>query len=524
METLLSFMDTTTSLVALLVFLLSLFFTHRFYQSRDEKIKSLPPRGPVEWPIIGIIPSLVGDEPYKLLAGLSSKYGPVFLSRIGMIPTLVINDFNSMKEALAKSGDDFADRPRFGMMEYITKGKGIISAHVGNSQREKRRFGLAALRELGMGKSRLVENITDEIETLSEVFVGYEGKPFNPAHDITVSVSNIVSWIVFGKRFKHDDTAFKRFLEIIHEGIEICESTGATGFIPMLQYLPLPVWKKLADNEAEWRKFDSAMIKDALQRPSFEEPCFVQMYHEEMKRMQQRVSAGAVGSDVFSGTNGTSDSDGGVIFNEEDMRQTLGDLFAAGTDTTATTLKWAILFLILHPDVQSKIHEELDSVFGRTRKPSLEDRKQIPYTEAVLLEVQRTASVVPLGVPHSASWDTTLNGHHVPANTLILPNIWAVHHDPKIWKNPDKFRPERFLDDTGTTVLQREELLPFCIGRRKCLGEQLAKMELYFFFTHLLHRFEFRIPEGALPPSTAGKVGATRNPMPFSVCAIPRYS
>lgn len=336
---------------------------------------------------------------------------------------------------------------------------------MGDSQREKRRFGLAALRELGMGKSRLVENISDEIETLCDVFIRYEGKPFNPAHDITVSVSNIISWIVFGKRFKHDDTSFKRFLEIIHEGIEICESTGAAGFIPMLQYLPLPVWKKLASNDREWKEFDAAMIAESLQRPASEEPCFVQMYNEEMKRMEQRAKASAAGSKASDGTDGVSASEETVIFNEEDMRQTLGDLFAAGTDTTATTLKWAILYLILHPDVQCKIHEELDNVFGRNRKPSLEDRKYIPYTEAVLLEVQRKATIVPLGVPHASSWDTKLNGHHIPAKTLILPNIWAVHHDPKIWKNPDEFQPERFLDDKGTTVLQREELIPFCIGK-----------------------------------------------------------
>ncbi|XP_787466.2 cytochrome P450 2U1 [Strongylocentrotus purpuratus] len=523
MGSLLDLVDTSTALIALLVFLLSLVVTHRFYQNGDDS-KSLPPRGPREWPVIGIIPSLVGDEPYKLLARMSPQYGPVFLTRIGMISTLIINDFDSMKEALVRSGDDFADRPKFGMMEYITKGKGIISAHVGDSQREKRRFGLAALRELGMGKSRLVENISDEIETLCDVFMRYEGKPFNPAHDITVSVSNIISWIVFGKRFKHNDTAFKRFLEIIHEGIEICESTGAAGFIPMLQYLPLPVWKKLADNDREWKEFDAVMIAEALQRPASEEPCFVQMYNEEMKRMEQRAKATAAGSKASDGTDGISASEETVIFNEEDMRQTLGDLFAAGTDTTATTLKWAILYLILYPDVQCKIHKELDNVFGHNRKPSLEDRKYIPYTEAVLLEVQRKATIVPLGVPHAASWDTKLNGHHIPAKTLILPNIWAVHHDPKIWKNPNEFQPERFLDDKGTTVLQREELIPFCIGRRKCLGEQLAKMELYYFFTHLLHRFEFRISEGALPPSTVGKPGATRNPMPFSVCAIPRFS
>ena len=145
--------------------------------------------------------------------------------------------------------------------------------------------------------------------------------------------------------------------------------------------------------------------------------------------------------------------------------KTHGDLFVAGTDTTATTLKWAILYLMLHPDIQRKIHEELDMVIGRERMPTLEDRKVLPYTEAVLLEIQRIATIVPLSVPHSTAYDTKLAGYDIPAGTFILSNLWAVHHDPKVWKDPEEFKPERFLNEDGTAVVQREELIPFSIGK-----------------------------------------------------------
>ena len=132
---------------------------------------------------------------------------------------------------------------------------------------------------------------------------------------------------------------------------------------------------------------------------------------------------------------------------QEHLHHSLCDLFGAGTDTTATTLAWAILYMIVYPDVQRKIHEELDKAIGRKRMPTLDDRKAIPYTEAVLLEVQRKATIVPLGVPHSATKDSKLYGYDIPAGTLLMSNIWAVHHDPKIWNKPDEFIPERFLNE-----------------------------------------------------------------------------
>ena len=196
---------------------------------------------------------------------------------------------------------------------------GIVSAHVGESQRERRRFALAALRSLGMGKSRLVENIVDEIETLSDIFKGHQGEAFNPFHNITVSVANIISWIVFGTRFQHDDAEYNGFLELMHEGVEMCEASGAIGLIPMLQYLPLPIWRKMASNQAQWKVFGDKMTEHALKRPETEEPCFVQMYTEEMKRSQENGQSAGSGEVTKNGI--TVAKEGTMIFTEDDRRQ-----------------------------------------------------------------------------------------------------------------------------------------------------------------------------------------------------------
>ncbi len=151
--------------------------------------------------------------------------------------------------------------------------------------------------------------------------------------------------------------------------------------------------------------------------------------------------------------------------NELNLKATVSHLFVAGSETTVTTLRWAILYMMGYPEIQTKVQQEIDDVVGRDRLPNLSDKDQMPYTEATIMEVQRIATIVPLGVPHRASEDTTFCGYTIPQNAFIMSNIWAVHHDPEVWKEPDLFRPERFLDG-NTLKKQREAYLPFSAGKR----------------------------------------------------------
>ncbi|CAH1252322.1 CYP2U1 [Branchiostoma lanceolatum] len=149
-----------------------------------------------------------------------------------------------------------------------------------------------------------------------------------------------------------------------------------------------------------------------------------------------------------------------------------------------------------------QVHQEIDSVLGQT-PPSYAQRSLLPYTTATLAEVQRIKPIAPLSVPHAASRDTTLNGYNIPQETWILVNLWSVHMDPKLFPEPNQFQPERFLDQDGNFV-KHEALIPFGIGHRVCLGEQLAKMELFMLFLSLMQRFTFHLPEGAPEPSMLG--------------------
>ncbi|XP_071477261.1 cytochrome P450 2U1-like [Diadema antillarum] len=499
-------LGTQFGITPLLIFCLCFLITMILVQSRRIKTyANLPPRGPREWPVVGSLPSLAGsDEPHVVLTKMAKKHGPIFSMRLGSFYTVVISDFELIRQAFAKSGDDFSDRPEITLVKYIAEGKGLVASYFGPKQAEQRRFSLSALRSLGMGKFRMEETIAEEARHLVASFVSRKSQAFVPFHDIAVSVSNVICGLNFGKRFDYDDEVFKGVLEALFGIIEMTEISGVINFLPFLRFLPGSGMEKILKYKMTFDRYvHSSVEKITSEYTSGIASCFVHMYVDQMREAEK-------------------EKPGEHFFSEENLLKAVGDLFIAGTETTSSTLKWCLLYMLSNLEVQKRVQMELDEQVGRDRMPSLLDRKRLPYTESTLLEIQRITSIAPFGVPHAPIKDAVLGGYDIPKGTVIIPNIWAVHHEPSLWENPDQFNPERFLDKETNKVRLRDELIPFCVGRRKCIGEQLAKVELFLFFTHLLHRFHFRLPEGSPPPTMKARSHTTLSPFEYHVCAIPR--
>uniref|UniRef100_A0A8C6HEP3 Cytochrome P450, family 2, subfamily d, polypeptide 40 n=1 Tax=Mus spicilegus TaxID=10103 RepID=A0A8C6HEP3_MUSSI len=208
-------------------------------------------------------------------------------------------------------------------------------------------------------------------------------------------------------------------------------------------------------------------------------------------------------------------------FNEANLRLVVLDLFGAGIVTTSATLTWALLLMILHPDVQRRVQEEIDEVIGQVRRPEMADQARMTYTSAVIHEVQRFADITPMTLPHRTSCDIEVQGFLIPKGTNLISNLSSVLKDETIWEKPLCFHPEHFLDAQGHFV-KPEAFMPFSAGRQACLGEPLARMELFLFFTCLLQCFSFSVPAGQPLPSDYGIYAMVVSPAPYQLCAVVR--
>ncbi|XP_061586569.1 cytochrome P450 2U1 [Cololabis saira] len=514
---------TPLSLVYLLIFLPVLFWVV-FYQKKRLLYKNIPP-GPTPWPVVGnvggfFIPTSVrkilgqqyqqpGITGTASLSHFAELYGNIYSFFMGSQLIVVLNGYEMVRDALSNHAEVFSDRPDAPVITILTKRKGIVFAPYGPVWRKQRKFCHASLRNFGLGKLSLEPSILQSLETLkTEILRKNEESGsggMNLSSPISSAVSNVICSMILGQQFQFGDPEFRILLDLVPLALEVSMNSAAIliNVFPPLFYLPFGPFKDLRHAERDIGVFLKKMIADHRETLDPNNPRdLVDMYLMEV--MAQKAA-------------GEHDS----TFTEDYLFYIIADLFVAGSDTTTNSVLWFLLFMILHPDIQDKIQAEIDEVVGRDRVPSLTDRGSMPFTEATILETQRLAVVVPLSIPHMASETTEFRGYTIPKGTVIFPNLWSVLRDPTVWEDPETFNPARFLDNEGN-LLRKEFFIPFGIGRRVCMGEQLAKMEMFLMVTHLLQAFKFRIPEGQPPPSLEERFGLTVAPKPYNVCVTAR--
>ncbi|XP_072552347.1 cytochrome P450 2B4-like [Salminus brasiliensis] len=494
MESMLRYLDWTSMGLALLGGLLTLLLLEIF---RLNSSRSWSPPGPKPLPFVGNLPQLLENQ----MAYIKSmpKYGEMCSMYLGRKPTIVLNTMQIAKEALVQNGAVFSGRPSIPLSRWLNNEHGIIVAPYGHSWRQQRRFALHTLRDFGLGKKTVEERVAEEAQHLIKEMLKHEGKPFYPIHPIMNGVSNIICSIVFGDRFEYDDKRFARLLEILNENIRFAGSPMAQIFnlVPFIKHFPGP-HQKIRHNVLALKQFIREEVNEHNKTLDPENPRdFIDAYLVEMTKQKSNEDS---------------------TFHDDNMLKSTTDLFVAGTETTATTLRWGLIYMMDHPDVQERCHEEIARVLGFDRFPSMNDRAQLPYTHATVHEIQRCGNIVPLSVVHQTTQPTELRGYQIPAGTDIMPNLTAILTDREHWKYPDTFNPENFLDEKGQ-FCKNDAFVPFSLGPRVCLGETLARTELFIFFTSLLQRLKFSWPPGAPRPNMDGIVGLVRSNLPFdTIC------
>ncbi|XP_048194589.1 cytochrome P450 2C5-like isoform X3 [Perognathus longimembris pacificus] len=465
--------------------------------------RKLPP-GPTPFPVIGNIPQVDIKDITKSLTNLSKVYGPVFTLYFGMKPTVVLYGYEAVKEALIDHGEEFSGRGRFPLIDKINKGLGIIFSN-GHRWKEMRRFSLMTLRNFGMGKRSIEERVQEEAHCLVEELRKTNGSPCDPTYILGCAPCNVICSVVFQNRFDYKDQNLLNLMEKLNENAKILSSpwTQIYNLFPgLIDYVPGS--HKTAQDNAEYVKSyilkkvnDHAESLDVNNTRDLID-CFLIKMKQDQKNHKEPLE-----------------------FTKENLIAAAFDLFGAGTETTSTTLRYGLLLLMKHPHVTAKVKEEIDRVIGRHRSPCMQDRSQMPYTDAVIHEIQRYIDLVPMNVPHAVTRDIKFRGYLIPKGTTILTSLTSVLNDHKEFPNPETFDPGHFLDKSGN-FKKSDYFMPFSSGKRMCAGEGLARMELFLFLTTILQNFNLKALVDPQDLDTSAVVkGLLSVPPPYQLCFLP---
>jgi len=452
-------------------------------------------------PIVGYLPFL-GSLPHLGLQKLAKRYGGIFSVRLGSRNVVVISDFQASKEAFAK--DALMGRPPE-LPFHLSQTNIDLEVFLGARWKEQRRFALHMLRDLGLGKSRMEVHIQEEITELLEQFERNANKPFFLRPILAPSMSNNIGALMFGKRYKYDDPIRTMLSDAVSATSTLGQQIGWLVFFPWIKRVfsifGIGNIDKLDKAIKELNIFTRKEIEEHERTLNPDEPRdFIDGYLLEMKKKKDNPT-----------------------FCKDVLEDVVVGFFGAGSETVRLSLEWLTLIVATLPDAQRRIQAEIDSVIGRNRMPEWPDQKNMPYTEAFITEVNRWRTITPLNILKYTLTDTEVSGYVIPKHTVVVSNLWAIHHDPKTWgSDAEEFRPERFLSDDGKSIKKQEQYIPFSIGKRACPGEPLAKVEVFLYFASILQKFDLRFPEGK-KPDYGGTLTVGLQPHAQEIILMKRY-
>ncbi|CAJ0559312.1 unnamed protein product, partial [Mesorhabditis spiculigera] len=373
------------------------------------------------------------------------------------------------------------------MIEYRDGIYGVVEAD-GDLWKEQRKFALHTLRDFGMGKNLMEQKVMTEVTHLLDRISNQSG--IAAQWEFDVAVGSIINSLLFGYRYEEENLAeFKELKGLLGDHMKIVASpTG--GLVLMLPWTrPLPYFKEAHAKILYIR--DRILNCFRRQLADRKLPIETEFDTEQQKKKDEPDFGG---------------------FSMKQLENVIFDLWIAGMETTSNTLTWGLAFVLNDDEVQRKIHEELDSVLKSDRLVTLADKPNLNYINATICEIQRLANLLPMNLIHQTTEDVTINGHFLEAGTNVIPQISCVLFDEKIFPEPQSFKPERFLNPDGS-LRKVEELIPFSLGKRQCLGEGLARMELFLFVANIFQKFKVTSPTR---PSLKKSFGFTVQTAPYT--------
>lgn len=466
-----------SALFSLFFIVLSFFVRNHWFRKTNGKKWNLPP-SPSRLPILGNLHQL-GRLPHRNLQSLAKKHGPLMLLHFGSVPALIVSSADAAKEIMKTHDLNFADRPDSSVSrrllynckdlsvspygEYWRQLKSICVLQLLSNKRVQS-FNFIREEETGI-MVRKIRHSSRGVVDLSGVFVGI--------------TNDIVCRSAFGRKYSEGENG-KRFLMLLQEFLEVLGAISVGTFIPWLSWV-------------DWiNGFDSRVEKVAKEMDDFLEA----VIQERLKKGQERISgAGDNFVDILLGIymdNNTT----GVSIDRDSIKAIILDVFAAGTDTTATVLEWAMTELLRHPSIMKKLQDEVRGILKESHQITDDDLEKMHYLKAVIKETLRFHTPIPMLVPRIAREDVEIKGYDVVGGTMVIINAWAIGRDPHCWDEPEKFKPERFLNSAIDYKGTDFKLIPFGAGRRGCPGISFAMATNEFVLANIVHKFDWELANG----------------------------
>nr|AUR26640.1 cytochrome P450 oxidase 75B1-like protein [Platycodon grandiflorus] len=499
MESLSCFLLAMALLVAIL--LLSKFLTNHQ--------QSLLP-GPKPWPIIGNL-NLIGPLPHQSLHELAKQYGELMQLKFGLLTVVVASSSEMAKQFLKTHDQVFASRPVTAAGKYTTYNYcNVTWAPYGPYWRQGRKIYLTELFSSKRLDSYEYIRVEERRELISRLHA-LSGTLVTLKDHLSRTTLSIVSRIVLGKKYFSEPEArqtevvkLEEFQEMLDELFLLNGVLNIGDWIPWIDFLDLQGYvKRMKALSKKLNRFYDHVI-------------------DEHQARRQAAGKDFVAKDMVDLLLELADDPNlEVKINSDGIKGFMQDLVAGGTDTSATTVEWAMSELMKQPHLIKKATEELDKVIGRDRWVEERDFPQLPYLAAILKETMRLHPVAVLLAPHAALEDCKVAGYDIYKGTTVFINVWSIGRDPQIWEDPEKFMPERFLGKVTDVKGQHFELLPFGSGRRMCPGYTLALKMMGSSLANLLHGFNWKLPDNMeIEDISMDEVYGLATPRKFPLVAI----
>ncbi|PON54237.1 Cytochrome P450, E-class, group I [Parasponia andersonii] len=497
--------------VFLALYVLTSHFLHR--------IQNIPPTPLLSLPVLGHL-YLLKTPLQRTFARLSDRYGPILFLQLGSRPVVIVSSPSTAEECLTKNDISFANRPRTSVGRILGyNNTSLVWASYGDHWRNLRR--ISSLELLSTHRLHALSDIRrDEVRLLIKRLAADEEKRlddfrvFDAKTTFVKLTLNIMMRMIAGKRYYDNDAAdleeVKRFLEFQAEITRIGRKFNLADFLPFIRFMggSRALERDMAEVQRKRDGFIQSLIEQHKRKMEIDPNCRSSSKEGDRKTLIEVLLSLQQAEPEY--------------YTDEIIRSLMLVQLLAGTETTVNTMEWALSLLLNHPEVLRKAQAEIDERVGNTRLVDESDLPQLPYLQSVITETLRKYPPVPTLLPHESSEDCWVGGYRVPRGTMLLINAWGIQNDPKVWVDPEGFRPERFMEIGGPRDGFRS--LPFGSGRRGCPGEGLAMRVVGLTLGSLVQCFDWERPSEKMTDMTEGVGIILSKAIPLRATCRPRRS